>query len=320
MAHNRLNEFDLKALVGRRFGFLTVLDSYDLVDGNTQVLCKCDCGNVRHVLPYRLKTGHTKSCGLCKLATKNKKSKGAQNITGQRFNNLVAIKEAGRDNFGRAKWLFQCDCGNQVVASANNVKTGITKSCGCRKNIAYRRIDLTGQRFGRLRVLYYDKTENGIAYWICQCDCGKILSVRAAYLTFDKVKSCGCLYDDMTQDGMRSTRWANDNKTIYDRQCAKCGSKRNLHSHHIMPRNTHPELAENYANGITFCNKCHREFHGKYGFKCGVEELADFLGLDKIREEIIKLMIFHREKDGAKDIRKIIDYCQMILKYDYNEE
>ena len=42
--------------------------------------------------------------------------------------------------------------------------------------------------------------------------------------------------------------------------------------------------------------------------------------LDFFEGNVVKYISRHREKDGAKDIRKIIDYCQMILKYDYNEE
>ena len=42
--------------------------------------------------------------------------------------------------------------------------------------------------------------------------------------------------------------------------------------------------------------------------------------LDFFEGNVVKYISRHREKDGAKDIRKIIDYCNMILKNDYNEE
>ena len=47
-------------------------------------------------------------------------------ITGKRFHRLTALEYCGK-----SKWLFQCDCGRKVVASAGNVKNGNTKSCGC---------------------------------------------------------------------------------------------------------------------------------------------------------------------------------------------
>ena len=36
-----------------------------------------------------------------------------------------------------------------------------------------KRIDLTGQRFGRLTVIRYDHSEHDGAHWLCKCDCGK---------------------------------------------------------------------------------------------------------------------------------------------------
>ena len=56
-------------------------------------------------------------------------------------------------------------------------------------------IDIKGQRFNRLLVLERDfqKNTNHKAYWICQCDCGKIISVRGQDLRQRKTQSCGCL-------------------------------------------------------------------------------------------------------------------------------
>lgn len=55
-----------------------------------------------------------------------------KDIAGQKFNFLTAVSFIGV--FGKkrhAKWLYQCDCGNQVEAYASNVSPGKTKSCGC---------------------------------------------------------------------------------------------------------------------------------------------------------------------------------------------
>ena len=55
-------------------------------------------------------------------------------------------------------------------------------------------IDLTNQRFGKLLVLKRDLEKTNGTYWICQCDCGKIISARKDQLTRIKYpkKSCGC--------------------------------------------------------------------------------------------------------------------------------
>ena len=52
--------------------------------------------------------------------------------------------------------------------------------------------DLTGQRFGRWLVLKRDDSKTKYPYWICQCDCGKVVSVYGSSLTGGKSLSCGC--------------------------------------------------------------------------------------------------------------------------------
>lgn len=55
------------------------------------------------------------------------------------------------------------------------------------------KIDLTGKRFGRLVVIEED---NFIKYdrprWLCRCDCGKEVVVRANSLRRGGTMSCGC--------------------------------------------------------------------------------------------------------------------------------
>lgn len=62
-----------------------------------------------------------------------------------------------------------------------------------------KKIDLTGERFGRLTVIgEYDKSKTGNIRWKCQCDCGNIIPVFKSTLLKDNgtIKSCGCTYID----------------------------------------------------------------------------------------------------------------------------
>lgn len=52
--------------------------------------------------------------------------------------------------------------------------------------------DLTGQKFGRLKVLFRDKNRNGNAYWNCKCDCGNKVVKSTDYLKRSNLCSCGC--------------------------------------------------------------------------------------------------------------------------------
>lgn len=60
------------------------------------------------------------------------------------------------------------------------------------KNIK-RTNNLIGQRFGKLVVVGLDDKVTRKTYWICQCDCGNIKSVRSDSLQCGAIKSCGCL-------------------------------------------------------------------------------------------------------------------------------
>lgn len=57
---------------------------------------------------------------------------------------------------------------------------------------------LTGQSFGRLLVIAFDRMDghNG-ARWLCLCKCGNTVSVVSAQLSFGSTKSCGCLSRDL---------------------------------------------------------------------------------------------------------------------------
>lgn len=56
-----------------------------------------------------------------------------KDITGQRFGSLVAVRQHGRDPWGQLLWLCSCDCGQDHVATGGNLRSGTTKSCGCRR-------------------------------------------------------------------------------------------------------------------------------------------------------------------------------------------
>jgi len=63
------------------------------------------------------------------------------------------------------------------------------------------KIDITGQRFGRLIALSpAGKDERRRSLWLCRCDCGVEKVLALTNLRTGQVKSCGCLnaYPDIT--------------------------------------------------------------------------------------------------------------------------
>lgn len=67
-----------------------------------------------------------------------------------------------------------------------------------------RRTDLTGRRVGRLTVLHQTERKlkpNGRVErikWVCRCECGNDIEVRATHLSSGAITSCGCLRRETT--------------------------------------------------------------------------------------------------------------------------
>lgn len=61
-----------------------------------------------------------------------------------------------------------------------------------------KRLELTGQRFGRLVVESFYDIQNRNTRWLCKCDCGNEIIVVGKALKYGDVKSCGCLRNEMT--------------------------------------------------------------------------------------------------------------------------
>ena len=55
-------------------------------------------------------------------------------ITGQRFGKLVAVKYSHTNEKKLAVWECICDCGKTHYATAKDLRSGNTKSCGCTKS------------------------------------------------------------------------------------------------------------------------------------------------------------------------------------------
>jgi len=201
-------------LTGQKFGKLTVIKQENAPENikNKKAiywLCRCECGRERTVLSSNLKKEKgSRSCGYC-----------GRDLTGQKFGKLTVIEEAERPKTYTstgAYWLCRCECGREKVISANSLRQGDTKSCGCwqKEWQKYNPIqadkrwykDLTGQRFGRLAVIKRVekpkevKYKNKLVYWLCKCDCGNEKIANGAFLRQGTTQSCGCWKEEQRKE------------------------------------------------------------------------------------------------------------------------
>lgn len=189
-------------LEGQRFGHLTVLKRLDERENRYIMwLCRCDCGNEIKVNTRRLVRGTVDNCG-CILEKTARRGPVAEDLTGQRFGKLVAVRRIRSQN-GRTRWECRCDCGNIHIVTAHALKAGKCTSCGCSRYEKGRGVtDISGQKFGRLTALYHTdkRSKKGSVFWHCRCDCGNEVEVTEDGLLHGNYKSCGCLRQEIWKE------------------------------------------------------------------------------------------------------------------------
>lgn len=143
---------------------------------------------------------------------------GFIDLTGQRLGQLTVIERANSyvrpDGKGTmARWRCQCDCGNETVVHAADLRAEKTRSCGHlqRSVPTFRRVDLTGQRFGELdAIAFAGHSRDKQLLYLCRCSCGKEKIIRATLLRASRTRSCGHLQRALVaeQARMRATHGA----------------------------------------------------------------------------------------------------------------
>lgn len=213
-------------------------------------------------------------------------------ITGKRYFDVVVKGHAGFDSTNKTTWNCICDCGNEFITTGLNLKSGNTKSCGCRRHKPQNK-DITGEKFFRLTALEIAKRKNSSVWWRCKCDCGNETTVSYCHLSSGHTKSCGCYLresskklaklnlggkkenhprwrSNLTEDERANIRvdqpeWSKTILSREDYRCVKCNDNSYLHAHHLFGFAQVKERRNDLSNGVALCKVCHKDFHKKYG-------------------------------------------------------
>lgn len=110
---------------------------------------------------------------------------------------------------------------NQIINDYKNNKTveDISKNFLINRKSVYKvlkqndvlmkgeRFNLLGRKYGKLSVIKFDSFDNnGKRKWLCSCECGKTIVVRAADLKSGKNISCGCFRNEQSSSFLKKYR------------------------------------------------------------------------------------------------------------------
>jgi hypothetical protein len=108
-----------------------------------------------------------------------------------------------------------------------------------------------------------ENKEKDLSYFYCSNECKQTCILYN--LHSDPFKDTELPYTPEEKQIWNETVLEQDNYS-----CQYCGSKENLHCHHIIPIKLDPMLALDPDNGIVLCENCHYKIgHGQNGCKTG---------------------------------------------------
>lgn len=110
------------------------------------------------------------------------------NLIDERFGKLVVVERLRSGGAGvGVVWRCACDCGGSREETTRRLNEGKATSCGCANRLD---VNLTGQTFGRLKVVALDHAAIRGLVWACECECGQARLASTSELRHFVVRSC----------------------------------------------------------------------------------------------------------------------------------
>ena len=195
------------------------------VNGSRPTKFRCYCGQIFETLPKSIFHGRTRSCGC--YQSKLTVERQLKNLIHKDFDRLYVLELLPK-NGPKRKYKCRCKCGKIVTIAAGHLKSGHTRSCGCKN------IDVIKNRKGINHPKYNPLLTNK------EREDRRLLPEFVAW---------------------RTAIYKRDNHI-----CQICKTKHGpFNAHHLDGWKWCKTRRFDVTNGITLCEKCHKSFHSKYG-------------------------------------------------------
>lgn len=121
---------------------------------------------------------------------------------GKKIGKLTVVEETDeryiKGNCREKLWKCKCDCGGERLIRTSQITSESVTSCGCKSSGPERKLDLIGQKFGKLKVISFSHIDKWrSSYYNCECECGNKITLNNQRLKSGKTTSCrSCTYND----------------------------------------------------------------------------------------------------------------------------
>ncbi len=182
-----------KAMKGKRYGRLVVLEDIYPEGGKKRCLVQCDCGQTKVVQAVSLISGDTRSCG-CLYRDSNRRYSRFVRLNGKRMPLIEAARQMGVS----------------LSAMSRRATRGTKLNMPLRRQIPDG--EIIGQTYGYwIALRRATHKDPRYRYFLCRCICGEERAISYAALSHGQSNSCDCRTGRLlTYDGrtMNITRWA----------------------------------------------------------------------------------------------------------------
>lgn len=108
----------------------TLLEETEMRTSSKSIIwkCRCICGNIIFDAPSNIIHSNKKQCRDCYTHPL------LIDLTGNKYGMLTVIAQSPYRIWSgkRVAWICKCDCGKEVVASSDGLRSGQITSCGCK--------------------------------------------------------------------------------------------------------------------------------------------------------------------------------------------